>query len=502
MSTSLSVITESPCSLDADAVVVGYHSGADGPEPASGAHDVEAAYPGGLARTLSLLGASGALEEVHSLPSAGATTAPVVLAVGLGPAPDGGAPDPDHVARAAGAALRARPAEAARVVLALPAGSAELAGAAATGAILGDYAFTRYRTGEDAERTPASSFQVVSAADGAAAAVERAEPVAASVNLVRDLVNTAPADLVPEDLAGVAEEVAREHGLQVQTLDEKELAEGGYGGLIGVGQGSANPPRLVRLSYTHPEASSTVAFVGKGITFDSGGLSLKPAGAMDWMKSDMGGAAAVLGAMRAIGVLKPKVNAVAYLAIAENMPSGTAQRPSDVLTMYGGKTVEVLNTDAEGRLVMADALVRAQEDGPDLLVDVATLTGAQLVALGTRVFAVMASDDGTRASVTASADAAGEAAWPMPLPEELRKGLDSSVADIANVAGERWGGMLSAGVFLKEFIDDGQRWAHLDIAGPSFNQGGPHGYTPKGGTGAATRTLVRIAEDLAGGAQT
>ncbi|WP_017541412.1 leucyl aminopeptidase [Nocardiopsis halophila] len=502
MSTSLSVITESPCSLDADALVVGYHSGPDGPEPASGAHDVEAAYPGGLARTLSLLGASGALEEVHSLPAAGATTAPVVLAVGLGPAPDGGAPDPDHVARAAGAALRARTDGQARVALALPAGTAGLAEAAATGALLGDYAFTRYRTGTGAERAPAEALQVVSSAEGAAAAVERAEAVAASVNLVRDLVNTPPADLVPEDLAGVAEEVAREHGLQVQTLDEKALSEGGYGGIVGVGQGSANPPRLVRLSYSHPEASSTVAFVGKGITFDSGGLSLKPAGSMDWMKSDMGGAAAVLGAMRAVAILKPKVNAVAYLAIAENMPSGTAQRPSDVLTMYGGKTVEVLNTDAEGRLVMADALVRAQEDGADLVVDVATLTGAQIVALGTRVFGVMASDDETRASVTAAADAAGEAAWPMPLPEELRKGLDSAVADIANVAGERWGGMLSAGVFLKEFIADGQRWAHLDIAGPSFNQGAPFGYTPKGGTGSATRTLVRLVEDLAGGAQT
>ncbi|WP_020380003.1 leucyl aminopeptidase [Nocardiopsis potens] len=498
MSTSLSVITESPCSLDVDAVVVGYHSGADGPEPASGAHDVDAAFTGGLARTLSLLGASGALEEVHHVPSGGALTAPLVVAVGLGPAPEqGDGPDPDHLARAAGAALRARGAKQARVALALPAETAGQAGAVATGALLGDYSFTRYRTGDGAEKAAAEALLVVSAAEGAERAAERAQTIAESVNLTRDLVNTAPADLVPEDLAGVAEEVARETGMEVLTLTEKELAEGGYGGIIGVGQGSANPPRLVRLAYSHPEASSTIAFVGKGITFDSGGLSLKPAGSMDWMKSDMGGAAAVLAAMRSLALLKPKVNAVGYLAIAENMPSGTAQRPSDVLTMYGGKTVEVLNTDAEGRLVMADALVRAQEDEPDLVVDVATLTGAQLVALGTRVFAVMAGDDETRESVTASAAAAGEAAWPMPLPEELRKGLDSAVADIANVAGERWGGMLSAGVFLKEFISDGQRWAHLDIAGPSFNQGAPFGYTPKGGTGSATRTLVRIAEDLA-----
>jgi leucyl aminopeptidase len=215
------------------------------------------------------------------------------------------------------------------------------------------------------------------------------------------------------------------------------------------------------------------------------------------MKSDMAGAASVLAAMGAIAELGVKVNVVAYLAVAENMPSGTAQRPSDVLSIYGGKTVEVLNTDAEGRLVMADALVRAQEDDPDLVVDIATLTGAQLVALGTRVFAVMSNDDTVREEVVAAAGAAGEAAWPMPLPSELRAGLDSAVADIANVAGERWGGMLSAGVFLNEFIAEGVKWAHLDIAGPSFNQGGPHGYTSKGGTGAGTRTLVRIAEEYA-----
>ncbi|MFE3461166.1 leucyl aminopeptidase [Nocardiopsis aegyptia] len=504
MSTSLSVHTESPSSLDADAVVVGYHSGGDAPEPASGAHDVDAAFSGGLASTLSLLGASGAPEEVHTLASLGAVKAPVVVAVGLGPAPTDGPVDPDTLSRAAGAALRslsARPEGAGRVALALPARSADEAGAVALGARLGAYAFDRYRTGEKAERRAekagAATLTVISPAEDAAAAVERAGVLADAVSLTRDLVNTAPADLVPEDLASAAQEVAQRTGLAIEVLDEQALAEGGYGGLTGVGQGSANPPRLVRLAHSHPEATRTVAFVGKGITFDSGGLSLKPAGGMDWMKSDMAGAASVLAAMGAIADLGVKVNVVAYLAVAENMPSGTAQRPSDVLSIYGGKTVEVLNTDAEGRLVMADALVRAQEDEPDLVVDIATLTGAQLVALGTRVFAVMSNDDGVREDVVAAAGAAGEAAWPMPLPGELRAGLDSAVADIANVAGERWGGMLSAGVFLNEFIEEGVKWAHLDIAGPSFNQGGPHGYTSKGGTGAGTRTLVRIAEEYA-----
>ncbi|MFD0774676.1 leucyl aminopeptidase, partial [Streptomonospora algeriensis] len=392
--------------------------------------------------------------------------------------------------------LRSRGTGQTRIALALPADTPELVQSAALGALLGDYSFTRYRTGEDT-RTPAAELRIVSTAAGAHEAAERANTLAGAVSLSRDLVNTSPADLVPEDLANVAAEVARENGLGIEILDESQLTEGGYGGLVGVGQGSGNPPRLVRLEYSHPEASRTIAFVGKGITFDSGGLSLKPAASMDWMKSDMGGAAAVLGAMRAIAQLRPTVNAVAYLAVAENMPGGNAQRPSDVLTIYGGKTVEVLNTDAEGRLVMADALVRAHEDSPELIVDVATLTGAQLVALGTRVFGVMANDDSVREDIVAAATAAGEQAWPMPLPEELRQGLDSSVADIANVAGERWGGMLSAGIFLKEFVAEDTRWAHLDIAGPAFNQGGPFGYTPKGGTGAATRTLVRIAENHA-----
>lgn len=496
----MSVITStaSPDSVEVDAVVVGYHSGADGPRPASSAHAVESAFSGGLAQHLSLMGASGALEEIHSIPSLGATTAPVIIAVGLGEVPENASPvDTDTLSRAAGAALR-RCGSQHRVALALPADTAELASATALGALLGCYSFTRYRTDDDSTApTGTSELTVLSSASGVEDALARAQTLAGSVGLARDLVNTAPADLVPEDFADVAEEVARDSGLQFEVLDEQQLAEGGYGGLVGVGQGSVNPPRMVRLSYTHSDAASTIAFVGKGITFDSGGLSLKPAGSMDWMKSDMGGAATVLATMQAIAELQPRVNVIAYLALAENMPSGSAQRPSDVLTIYGGTTVEVLNTDAEGRLVMADALVRAHEDDPALIVDVATLTGAQLVALGTRVFGIMANDDETRDSVVAAAEQADEAAWPMPLPAELRSGLDSSVADIANVPGERGGGMLAAGVFLKEFVAENTRWAHLDIAGPAFNQGEPFGYTPRGGTGCATRTLVRLAENHA-----
>jgi leucyl aminopeptidase len=483
-------------SFDADAVVIGVVRTDSGVGLAPGAESVDRAFGGGLAAVLTGLGASGEAGEVTKIPSFGKLTAPIVVAVGLGPVAEGASYDAEALRRAAGAALRSL-AGSGSAVVALPAATADDVTAVTAGALLGNYSYLAYRTGNGHKRPVAEVTVVGEGIDGAEAAARRAEVLAESVTLVRDLVNTPPSDLSPEILAETAEQVGADAGLSVQVLDEKALVEGGYGGIVGVGQGSVNPPRLVRLAYDHPEARHTIAFVGKGITFDSGGLSLKPADSMDWMKSDMGGAAAVLGAMKAIAKIAPTARVVGYLAIAENMPSGTAQRPSDVINIYGGKTVEVLNTDAEGRLVMADAIVRAGEDDPDLIIDVATLTGAQLVALGTRTAGVMANDDAVRDRVIAAAGRAGEAAWPMPLPEELRKGLDSAVADIANISGERWGGMLTAGVFLKEFVPEGVRWAHLDIAGPAFHKGEPYGYTPKGGTGAAVRTLVQIVEDVA-----
>nr|WP_230421518.1 leucyl aminopeptidase [Actinomadura soli] len=489
--TSISLDGTDLASIDADAIVIGVAPAGTGVAPAAGSEDLDRALDGRLAEALAALGATGKAGEVTKLPALGAVAAKLIVAAGLGETPSA-----EDVRRAAGAAVRSLAGHA-KVAVALPAASADDVEAVALGALLGAYSFDSYRTGDE-HKSPVVEIRLLAPASEEAA-VERARTLAASVTLVRDLVNTPPSHLCPEDLAGEAERVAGETGLAIEVLDEKALVEGGYGGIAGVGQGSVNPPRLVRLAYAHPEAAKTLVLVGKGITFDSGGLSLKPSEAMDWMKSDMGGAAAVLGALAAIARLKPTVNVVGYMTIAENMPSGTAQRPSDVLRIYGGKTVEVLNTDAEGRLVMADALVRAGEDSPDLLVDVATLTGAQLVALGTRTTGIMANDDDVREKVVAAAGRAGEASWGMPLPAELRKGLDSSVADIANISGDRWGGMLVAGTFLKEFVPDGVKWAHLDIAGPAFNKGEPYGYTPKGGTGAAARTLVQIAEDLADG---
>ncbi|MFE2678186.1 leucyl aminopeptidase, partial [Streptomyces hygroscopicus] len=314
----------------------------------------------------------------------------------------------------------------------------------------------------------------------------------------RYLKTTPPTAPTPPDFAPEAVAAAKEHGLKTEVLDEKALKKGGYGGILGVGQGSDAPPRLVRIAYTHPKAEKTLALIGKGITYDSGGISLKPAGHNETMKCDMSGAAAVFATVVAAAKLGLRVNLTGWLALAENMPSGSATRPGDVLSMYGGKTVEVLNTDAEGRLVLADAITRAGEEKPDAIVDVATLTGAMVLALGNRTFGIMSNDEAFRTTLHEIAEEAGEQSWPMPLPSDLRKSIDSPVADLANM-GERMGGGLVAGIFLKEFVADGITWGHLDIAGPAFNESGPFGYTPKGGTGSAVRTLVRLAERAADG---
>ena len=501
--TTLSMTKTHLPDVKADAIVIGITKGDSGPQLAAGNGDVDKAFRKRLTAALAALGATGKAEEVTRLATLGATTAPTLLAVGLGPTPQrGSAVEPETLRRATGAAMRAL-AGTAKVATNLAAdGDAGQVRAVAEGALLGAYAFHRYRTAAASERTKQAvgsvALVVGNPRDKASrAAVERATVIGEAVTTCRDLVNTAPGDLRPADFAQAAVDACRPVGLDVEVLDEKALKKGGYGGILGVGAGSSHPPRLVRIGYDAGRGAKTsIHLVGKGITFDSGGLSLKPAQSMEWMKSDMGGAAAIITAMRAIAQLKPEVNVVGWIPTAENMPSGQAIRPSDVLTIRGGKTVEVLNTDAEGRLILADAIVRAAEENPDYIVDVATLTGAQLVALGTHVYAVMANDDELRTAVVDAATAAGEQAWPMPLPPELRKSLDSDVADIANM-GDRYGGMLVAGIFLQDFVPEGTKWAHLDIAGPSFNQGDPHGYTPKGGTGVPVRTLVELVERLA-----
>lgn len=500
--TSLRLTDSTAAKAQADTLVLGIvKRGEGGPVLQPGTERLDREFPGGLRKALRAVGATGKKEEITRLASFGSVKTPAVLAVGLGePAADGSIP-PESLRRAAGAAARAL-AGTRTAVSTLAAGSPAALRPVAEGFLFGGYSFTRYHseTANGHRRPPLASVTLVvdKARDKAARAeVARAVALADSVALCRDLVNTPAADLHPADLAARAVAEGAATGLDVEVLDESALAKGGYGGLLGVGQGAEAPPRLVRIAYRAGRSAPTVALIGKGITFDSGGLALKPAKSMETMKCDMSGAAAVLAIVLAAARLQLAVNVTGWLACAENMPSGTAIRPSDVLRMYGGRSVEVLNPDAEGRLVLADAIVRASEERPDALIDLATLTGAQLVALGARTFAVMGNDEPLRESLVTAAQATGEAAWPMPLPEELRASLDSEMADLANV-GDRNGGMLVAGLFLREFVPSGLPWAHLDIAGPAFNDGAAYGYTPKGGTGAGVRTIVGYLEGLAG----
>ncbi|WP_030909619.1 leucyl aminopeptidase [Streptomyces sp. NRRL F-5126] len=512
--TALTLTTSGAATLRADVIVVGVAKGAAGPVVATGAEAVDKGFDGRLAGVLETLGATGAEGEVTKLPAPSGFKSPVVLAVGLGPVPEKDeAYGTESLRRAAGVAARALTGTK-KAGIALPVEAAEDVAAIGEGILLGSYAFTTYRDGErkkangakaatkdDAGKQPLGEAALLGAKprDKAhKAAADRAIALTEEINRARDLINIPSNDLTPADFAAIATAAGKEHGIKVEVLDEKALAKGGYGGLIGVGQGSVNPPRLVRLSYTPRGAKQNLAFVGKGITYDSGGISLKPAGHNETMKCDMSGAAAVFAAVVTAARLGLKVGVTGWLALAENMPSGSATRPGDVLRMYSGKTVEVLNTDAEGRLVLADAITRAAEEKPDAIVDVATLTGAMVLALGNRTFGVMANDDAFRTAVYEIAGETGEAAWPMPLPVDLRKGLDSPIADLANM-GERMGGGLVAGIFLREFVPEGTTWAHLDIAGPAFNEGAPFGYTPKGGTGSAVRTLVSLAEHAAAG---
>lgn len=498
-----------------------------------------------LVTLLPALGFSGAQDSVVRLPSSAVTTQgyrgpATILMVGVGT----GWADTDPLAmttddeaalgydqtgllrRAAGRATRAL-AGTDSAVLALPALCEEQLAAVAHGAALGAYSWNATknedRLGQEKTSTPTSPLTSISIVSPLADTPEGQEALAGALALAqataltRDLVNEPPNRLTPEVFAERARAAGQEAGIRVEIWDAPALVEQGFGGILGVAQGSVHPARLVRLEWSPEHAAKAsggqagsqaegdgaavrpkhVALIGKGITFDSGGLSLKPASSMPEMKSDMAGAATVLGAIVTAARLALPIRVTAWLALAENMPGADAQRPSDVITMFDGTTVEVTNTDAEGRLVMADALARAVTEEPDAVLDVATLTGAQIVALGDHVAAVMGTPD-LREEVVAAAQRAGESFWPMPLPAHLRTTLDSPFADLRNTkVGSRAGGMLSAGLFLREFV--GRRpWAHLDIAGPAYNDASPWGLTPTGGTGMGVSTLVELLRSLSG----
>jgi leucyl aminopeptidase len=479
-----------------DVLVIGLVSGEDGPALAGEDTFVTGAIGADVLATalenLRAVGAKGKSEELTRIPApAGLAGVTSVLAVGLG-APD--TIDAEQVRRSAGVAARALTGVqcAVTTLSRLETGP----GPAAEGFYLGAYSFTAFKSEKSApkpDERPLARVELLVEDPSRDADVWYATEVAQAIALARDFVNTPPSHLYPAEFADRAKALAEAAGLQVEILDEKALAAGGYGGIIGVGKGSSRPPRLIRL--THRGGAKKVALVGKGITFDTGGISIKPAANMENMTSDMGGAAAVIAATIAAAKVGLPVTVIATVPMAENMPSATAQRPGDVLTQYGGTTIEVINTDAEGRLILADAIVRACEDEPGYLIDVATLTGAQLVALGSRTPGVMGTDE-FRDRVARISQEVGENGWPMPLPAELRADLNSKVADLANVSPHRFGGMLVAGLYLKEFVAEGVQWAHLDVAGPAYNTGSPFGYVPKGGTGVPVRTLIAVLDSI------
>ncbi|WP_217184074.1 leucyl aminopeptidase [Streptomyces sp. AC495_CC817] len=384
------------------------------------------------------------------------------------------------------------------VAVSLAPGLEEFADAAAEGALLGGHRFDGYKADPPKPRASA----VVLHADISEEGIARATAVGEAVALVKDLVNVPAEWQSPEQLAQSAAESVSGLDVAVEILDEKALAEQGFGGILGVGQGSDRPPRLVRLDYAPAGATRHIALVGKGITFDTGGLSLKPAASMVGMKFDMAGAATSLAALRAIATLALPVRVTAWLCITDNMPSGRAIRPGDVLRMLDGTTVEVNNTDAEGRLVLADGLVAASRENPDVIIDVATLTGAIVAALGHRHTGVFGDDD-TVAEFLAAAAAVDEPAWHMPLPAYMEDSLDSPIADLQNAnMSDRMGGASFAGLFLQRFIgrvsdaEDAARipWVHLDIAGSSEHNGAPYGFIEKGPTGAMVRSIIAFAD--------
>ncbi|MCH7230439.1 leucyl aminopeptidase [Glycomyces sp. L485] len=464
----------------ADVIVVGVHADEDAAIIPASAAGVDAAFGGRLAETLATLGNTGSASSLTRLAAPVDLDAKLVFAVGLGDPDD---LDDETLRRAAGTAARA--AFGLESVAIAFEGDPE---STATGAALGSYKFEGYKTEGNGDEPP-ESITVYGASAGD---IAKASVLAEGVALTKSWVNT-PANLLrPPTFAVEIERAATAAGIEVEILDAEALSAGGYGGILAVGGGSAAEPRLVRLSYRPEAATKHVALVGKGITFDTGGISIKPVAGMWDMKTDMAGAAAVVGATIAAAKLGLEVNVTCTVALAENMLSGSSYRPSDVVTARNGKTIEILNTDAEGRIVLADALSRAAEDEPDAIYDVATLTGGQVVALGKRTFGLMGTDTETE-RVQRIGESVGEQGWPMPFPEDIVKLMDSPIADVSQCATglKRDAHMIQGGIFLSRFVPEEIRWAHIDIAGPA-DSGETYGYIGKGATGVPVRTLVAL----------
>jgi leucyl aminopeptidase len=441
------------------------------------------------------VGASAELESLVRIPAPNGAT---YALVGIGTKPL----TKDDL-RNLGAAVARKLSGVKDIVVGFETNDADDTAAILEGAALGTYAHNAYKGVTKGTEIKLQTVTVISAHKPTAAVINQIQILAESVNLTRDLVNAPALDIYPETLAKAVQNAAKGSGVTVQVWAEDRLAKEGLGGILAVGQGSSRGPRLVKLEYKPKVGKKHLALVGKGITFDTGGLSLKPAVSMLGMNFDMTGAASVAAATIAIAKLQLPIKVTAWLCIAENMPSGTAQRPNDVIKARNGMTIEVLNTDAEGRLVLADGLSLASETKPDYIVDVATLTGAVQIALGNRYAGLMGDQPAVDALKTA-AESVGEYVWQLPLDRKLRSLIDSDIADIANVKmGYTAGGTIIGGLFLNEFVGnrakgevDDIKWAHLDIAATAHNESAPYGVIPKGATGSYVRTLVALAKQL------
>lgn len=491
--TSYTLRKASPDRVRTDVVVAGVGTDARGALVAApGSEPIAEAYGRRFRPLLASLEFRGAPGAIVQIPAPEPLNAGRLLVVGLG---EIAALTPDRVRRAGAVAARSL-GNAASAAIALPAADTAQLSAAVEGFASGLYRFDAFKA---ASRDQVA--EVVVLTNGArkaefADALERATGLAAAIGRARDWVNTPANALVPRAFAEEIRGAVRGTGIRFELIDAEALAELGCGGILGVGSGSDNPPCLVKLSWAPRGARAKAAFVGKGITYDSGGLNIKPGSSMNSMKSDMAGAAAVVAAMVGVAERKLPVRITGYLPLAENMISGRAMRPGDVLTTLSGRTVEVLNTDAEGRLILADALTMAAREKPESIIDVATLTGHCVVALGDRI-AGLFGDAETTAAIERAAGRSGELFWPLPIPPEQRASVreESKIADLLQHNWVRWGGALYAAAFLEVFTEN-LPWAHLDIAGPSFNSGGPWGSQPSGGTGFAVSTLVEYAEEL------
>jgi leucyl aminopeptidase len=491
--------TSSPAEVEADLLILPVYQG---PEPGPGLKEAGGPMQADLLRVFRDNKLRGALGDSLTVPTFGRLPAKTILLAGMGNRDGAGA---DTVRRALGkvAATAARFRSVATTVPQAGGRKPEDAVLAAVeGLLLGSYRFDRYKSNDGDSSEPARAIERITLLGGprwdgrgVRDTIRRAEVICESVAWARDLVNMPAQDATPDYLAKQAQKMARETGLQAKVWNKAELERGGFGGVLGVGQGSTNPPRLIELTYRGGRAGDApIALTGKGVTFDSGGLSIKDAKGMEWMKADMGGAAGVLAAMRAIALLKPRINVVAAVPSSENLPSGSSIRPGDVLRHRGGKTSEVLNTDAEGRLILADALAYLAEKKPRVIIDCATLTGACMIALGEDIWGVMGNDRQLIRDVLAAGDATGEQGWELPLWERYREKISSSIADVKNV-GDRWGGAITAALFLAEFVGD-TPWCHMDVAGTAYHEK-PGDYWPKGATGSPARTIIRYVLDRA-----